>query len=356
MPQRFSSHPVSTNFFSRRFLPVLLAGAALFGLAVSRPAQAQLNVQTAAVLDFEVLPGLDPNLGRKAADALAVELQESTADDPVTRQRIEVVPRQRMLQVFNDNTALTPPYTNSVQMRLGDALDATSIYSGRVLSAVVDPGKAARVTVEVMVFELSMGDYSNGAAISQEAVSEFGTTDNDLLLDEALNKAIYGALLEIKRKPFPVGTIQIVTRSEAFINLGSRNGVSRGQKYAVLRDTYRGRDTTERDVVERIKIGEMIIVGLDVDQAQGILTSGGGAGFKIGDKVRKIYIPTTTPQKLQDLDAKRLKYLDADQLEAHEASEAAKRVLQAEQKREEAARRAEHLAQQRASKKKGRRK
>lgn len=351
MPQRTFLDSISTSFLSRRVLPALLAGAMLFGLSTIQPAQAQLEVQTVAVLDFEVLPGLDPNLGRKAADALAVELQTSTANDPVARQRIEVVPRQRMLQTINDTTALTPPYTDIIQMRLARATGASSVFSGRVLSAVVTPGKSARVAVEIIQFETSMGDYSNGAIASQSATNSLGVVDSDLLIDEALNKAIYAALLEVKRKPFPIGTVQVVTRQDALINLGSRNGVSRGQTYAILRDTYRGRDATDRDIVERIKIGEMLIMKVDVDQASGVLTSGGGAGVKISDKVRKIYVPSDIKQELKDQDLVRSGHLTPDEIKARDAAEAARRVIEEDRRRQE---QAEREAQVRANRKKGR--
>lgn len=336
-PSRTSRRFCWSPFFIKRALPIVFAGAVVLGLGAARPAQAQLETQTVDVLDFEVLPGLDPNLGRKAADALAVELQTFTANEPVARQRIEVVPRQRMLQTIYDTTALSPPYTDIIQMRLARATGASSVYSGRVLSATVSPGKAARVAVEVVHFEVAMGDYSNGAIASQLAESTLDNADSDLLIDEALNKAIYAAVLEIKRKPFPIGTVQIVTRDEAIINLGSRNGVSRGQRYAILRDIYRGRDATDRDIVERVKIGEMVITKVDVDQSSAILTAGGGAGVKISDKVRKIYIPTNLPQTLQDRDLQLTRYLTPDQMKARDAAEAARRAFEEQTRREEAA-------------------
>lgn len=341
--------------FSARlsFVPTIL-GIALLSFALplcQREAQAQLDGQTAVVLDFEVFPGLDPNLGRKAADSLAVELQDSTANNPVPRQRIEIVPRQRVLQIMNDTTALTPPYTDIIQLRLARATGASSVYWGRVLSATVSDRRAARVTLEVMQFDASMGDYSNGAVVSQMALDKNANTDNDLLLDEAINKAIYAALIEIERKPFPVGTVQIVTRSFNLINLGNRNGVARGQKYAILRDTYKGRDTNDRDVVVRLKIGEMIITKIDIDQASGLLTTGGGAGVKIGDKVRKIYVPSQSVQTLNDRDAERLKFLNADELEAQDVAAAAKRTTDEAQRREMAARQVEQAARGKAAKK-----
>ena len=339
--------------FAAKFSAVpTVVGIALLSFALpfcQKSAQAQLDVQTAVVLDFDVFPGLDPNLGRKAADSLAVELQDSTANNPVPRQRIEIVPRQRVLQVINDTTALTPPYTDIIQLRLARATGASSIFWGRVLSATVSDRRAARVTLEIMQFDAAMGDYSNGAVVSQMALDKDANKDNDLLLDEAINKCIYAALVEIERKPFPIGTVQIVTRSFNLINLGNRNGVARGQKYAILRDTYQGRDINDRDVVRRIKIGEMVITKIDIDQASGLLTTGGGAGVKIGDKVRKIYVPSQSVVALKDRDAERIKFLNADELEAQDVAAAARRTANESQRRELAAREVELAAQGKAA-------
>ena len=314
-------------------------------------AWAQVEGQTSVVLDFEVFPGLDPNLGRKAADSLAVEIQESTQNSLVPRQRIEIVPRQRVMQIMNDTTALTPPYTEIILLRLARATGANSVMWGRVLSATVSDRRAARVTLEIMQFDPTMSDYSNGAVVSQMAEDKNGNTDNDILLDEAINKAVYAALTEIGRRPYPIGTIQIVTRTFNLINLGSRNGVSRGQKYAILRDIYRGRDINDQDIVERIKIGEMVITKIDLDQSSGLVTSAGGAGVKIQDKVRKIYIPSDQPFEPKDTDANRLKYLDPDQIIAQDVAEAARRIAMEEEEREVRARRAELAARARTSKK-----
>jgi hypothetical protein len=308
-----------------------------------RAAHAQLDVQTAVVLDFGVLEGLDPNLGRKAADALAVELQTSTANSPVARQRVEIVPRQRVEQVIADTTALTPPYTDIIQLRLARATGANSVYSGRVLSARVVDHKIARVTLELMQFDAAMGDFANGSVVSQSALDKTATADNDLLLDEAINKAVYAALLDIKRKPYPLGTIQIVTRDTALMNLGTRNGVSRGQKFAVLRDIYSGRDATDRDVVERVKIGECVVTRIDVDQASVLLTQGGAAGVKIGDKVRRVYVPFAIRKRPQDTDARVVKYLSEDELVAQETADAVRRQEDALRQNEEAAKYAEKI-------------
>jgi hypothetical protein len=355
MPFRFySTFSPSVSRRRARFLAAL--GALLLTGVLSRPAAAQLDVQTAVVLDFEVYPGLDPNLGRKAADALAVELQTSTASEAVARQRVEVVPRQRVEQVMNDTTALTPPYTDIIQLRLSRATGASSVYSGRILSARVADRQAARVTLEIIQFDASMGAYSNGAVVSQSAIDKNGNTDNDLLLDEAINKAIYSGLLEIKRKPYPIGTIQIVTRDYALMNLGTRNGVARGQIYAILRDVYRGRDATDRDIVERVKIAECVVTHIDVDQASVLPTAGGAAGIKISDKVRRIYVPFTFAPEPRDLDARvaNSKNLTLDQIEAQDTAAAIRRQEEAARQREALARQAEAIMAQRRGKKRKR--
>jgi hypothetical protein len=198
--------------------------------------------------------------------------------------------------------------------------------------------------MEVMQFDPTMGDYANGSVVSQSAVDKTARADNDLLIDEAINKAVYASLVDIERKPYPIGTVQIVTRDSALMNLGTRNGVSRGQKFAVMRDIYQGRDSTDRDIVKRVKIAECVATRLDVDQATVLLTQGGAAGVKIGDKVRRIYVPFTIRPRAQDTDARVLRYQTEDQLIAQETADAVKRQEDAQRQDEAYARYAEKLA------------
>src|SRR4051812_33647850 len=103
------TRPMNRRFFSasERVLPLVarvVLGvwampqfmAALFAMALLSPSQlspAQAQVQAAptnlVILDFDVAPGLDPVLGRKAADALAVELKASANYEVVPRARVE---------------------------------------------------------------------------------------------------------------------------------------------------------------------------------------------------------------------------------------------------------------------------
>ena len=140
---------------------LLFTIAGLFG--TPRPAQAQLTIQPSIVLDFSVAPGIDTIYGRKAADALAVELQKSGD--------YEIVPRQQVEQAIATLPGLAPPYTPATQGRLAQAVNATVVFSGQVTAAEIINRRAARVTLEVRKLETLTTDYVNGTTVS-ESTSE----------------------------------------------------------------------------------------------------------------------------------------------------------------------------------------
>jgi hypothetical protein len=321
------------NFAKRHLLGSMIALLAFSGLVgMNHPALAQLDTQTAIVLDFEVTPGYDPILGRKAADALAVELQRENQYETVTSRKVQVVPRQRLGQIITDNAGLIAPYTQVVQTRLGQIAGASRVYSGRIMSVLVSDHRLARVTLELRLMDVPTSTYINGSVVSQEAVSIDESMDNDLLIDQAINKAVYAALMDIKSKPLPLGTVQNVTVGELFLNIGTRNGVLKGQHYAVIRPLYLGRNSDSSDVVRSTRVAEVIVTSAEMDQAIATIISGGGAGVKTGDKVHLIYIPAISPGKNPDLYRTDKKYLTPDQVEALSAvQDSRRRQLEAEQ-------------------------
>lgn len=332
-------------FVRRRIWGGLIPLFALSGLlAVNRPATAQLNTQTAVVLDFEVSPGEDPILGRKASDALAVELQRQNQFETVTSQKVQIVPRQRLEQLITEQAGLVAPFTNVVQSRLGQVAGASRVYSGRIMSVLVSDHRLARVTVELRLLDVPTRTYINGAVASQEAVSIDSSMDNDLLVDQAINKAVYSALMDIKSKPLPLGTVQNVTVKEMFLNIGTRNGVLKGQRYVVIRPLYRGRDSESKDVVQSTRVAEVIVTSAEMDQASAVVISGGGAGVKTGDKVHLIYIPAVMPIKNPDLRRTKDKYLTPDEVEALAAVEDSRRREQEAENRRKDLQKAEERA------------
>jgi hypothetical protein len=270
----------------------------------SRPAMAQVGIgQTEtrsyapgripiAILDFEVAPGVDPVLGRKAADAVAVEMGRSGEYEPV--------PRQRMEEVLSTIAGLRPPYTPLTQIHLAEALGVNQVVTGEVVSAVVavpttapyiTNRRGARVQINARQLAAISGDLTIGAQVAEVATSEPSDVnvevDGDVLIDEALNKAAYDAVRTIRQTRFAEGTIMNTTVDFVEIDKGFRNGVRPGQRFTVLRDVL----NRSRTAVERIKVGEITIRRVEDDQSQGILSAGGVLGVRAGDKVRRIFVP-----------------------------------------------------------------
>ena len=259
-------------------LPVVFALVATFA---AKPAHAQPQPAPAnlVILDFDVAPGIDPVLGRKAADALAVELKAS--------QNYEVVPRSRVETAVANEPGLRAPFTPQTQVRLAQRTGASGVISGRVIQAVVNNRKSARVTIEARQLDVATGDVVNGAQISETTLDKLQEVDNDILLDEAINKVSFAIVRAMKNTTLPEGTVLNTTNRDVELNLGTRNGLAVGQRYSVLRDVQ----NKATGVVERIKVAEISITKLEADQSIAVVTAGGDAGVKTGDKVRQIFVP-----------------------------------------------------------------
>jgi hypothetical protein len=252
-------------------------------LGAASPTLAQSAVQRAAVLDFSVDTGLDPILGRKAADALAVELQRSGDYEIVTRQEIEAA--------VASQPGLRPPYNEPTQARLAGVVGARTIFSGRVARTVVTDRRSARVQIEVRQLDTATGDYINGTQISEVSEDKLQDFENDVLIDEAINKASFAAVRSMKQTNLPTGTVLNVTANDAELNIGASRGVAVGQRYSVLRDI----NNRALNRVERVKIGEVTIVNVEADQSTARLSAGGQAGVRPEDKVRQIYVASNFP-------------------------------------------------------------
>lgn len=273
---RFMARAVLTSWF----LPMLLALATVFS---SAPAQAQAPIQTVVVLDFAVAAGLDPLLGRKAADALAVELQRSGDFEVVTRQRVE--------QAVGQQAGLQPPFNDTAQVRLAQAVGARSVFSGRVADVSVTSGRSAQVRLEVKQLDAATGDYINGTGVTETTEQKLTSVANEILVDEAINKASFSAVRSVKQTTLPEGQVLNTTTDDVELSIGARNGVSSGQRYSVLRDVF----NRAKQITERVKIGELTISRVESDQSVGRLSAGGLAGIRTGDRIRKIFVVASYP-------------------------------------------------------------
>src|SRR5262249_15148190 len=107
---------------------------------------------------------------------------------------------------------------------------------------------------------------------------------SDVLLDEALAKAAFEARQSMERTQLPEGTILNTSvvgagttakpREDAFLNIGTRQGVERGMRFVVLR----GREL----------VGYVSGTSVDSDKTVATITQN-FRGVKPEDKVRAIY-------------------------------------------------------------------
>lgn len=257
-------------------LPLFFALMASFATPV---AQAQAVAQTVVVLDFATAEGLNSLLGRKAADGLAVELQRS--GDYI------VVPRQTVEEAVDQQAGLQPPFNDTAQIKLAQTVNANSVFSGRVSRVETTAGRSARVTIEVRQLDVLTGDFVNGTVITETTEQKLGEVATEVLVDEAINKAVFQAVRSMRQTSLPRGTVLNTARDFVELNVGAQQGAVVGQRYTVLRDLF----DAPRNVTERRKIGEVTIVRVERDQSSARVTGGGTIGVQTGDRVRQIFEP-----------------------------------------------------------------
>ena len=272
---------VARGIIATWLLPVFFA---LFASLQMPVAQAQgAPASSVIVLDFATTGGTDPLLGRKAADGLAVELQRSGSYD--------VVPRQRIEDAVSDQAGLQPPYNDIAQIKLAETVNASSVFSGRIIGVDVSQGRSARVTLEARQLDVVTGDFINGTVVSESTEQKLGAVQNEILIDEAINKAVFAAVRSMRQTTLPIGTVLNVAPNEVVLSIGADAGVSNGQKFTVLRDKY----DRARNVTERSKIGEVTIINVNATQSSARISAGGREGVATGDRVRQIFTPVNYP-------------------------------------------------------------
>jgi hypothetical protein len=270
-----------------------LAALALLGSSTASRAQGAATGagQPAVVIDFEVGPNVDPILGRKAADAVAVELEASGDFDVVSRQQME--------EAVATRNGLQPPYTATTMRRMGEVLGARSVFSGRVVSAVLGRRAAdarvrgASVTIQLRQLEVRSGDFINGTQVTETTTDELNDFDDDVLMNQSVDKAAFSAVRTIRLIVFPEGRIMHTFNAGIELSLGRRNGLVVGQRFSVMRDVANKlRGPFETNVsVQRVKIAELVITGIDDDHSRARVVSGGSVGVRTNDIVRRIFAP-----------------------------------------------------------------
>lgn len=154
-------------------------------------------------------------------------------------------------------------------------------------------GRAAVVTLVVQQLDAATGDYINGTEVTESAEQRLQPTADEILVDEAINKATFAAVRSMRQTTLPTGKVLNTTVNDAELSIGARNGVGIGQRYSVLRDIY----NRSRGVTQRVKIAEIMISRVEDDQSIGRLVAGGSAGLQTGDYIRQIFIPRNASRR-----------------------------------------------------------
>jgi hypothetical protein len=215
-------------------LSVLLLVPYLLGGVTIRPASAQAQQAVdVIVMDFNNHSGVGGSLiGRSAAAALALELQNS--------DRWQVVP-ERSVQAELNRLNLRPPFDTIALTRLAQATQARQVIIGDVLSVKTTENPAqATVTIAVQVMDPASQEMINGAVAVGRSAPRIGYTgDMSLLIDEALSNAAFLGRQSMERFQLVEGTVLntsvVGAAYEALMNIGARQGVKDGMRFIILR-------------------------------------------------------------------------------------------------------------------------
>lgn len=257
------------------FLGVLsmLTVGLLYPLGAARAYAQLVQLPRIAVIDFENKSGYGgASIARAATDAVAGEYQKSG--------KFEVLARGEIEQQLKD-LDLAPPLDRAGFLRLGRALQVSSIITGEVnaVSFVGSP-KQAQVVLTVRVIDIASGEPINGAVATGLSNRRPGYTgDDDTLVQEAIRNAAFEAVRIINNYTIPEATV-LTTRAgkEVLLNRGIRGGLQPGMEMVVVR---RGEE------VGRIRITQVS----DSDAVGEIIDF--GRGIQSEDRARAIFrLPT----------------------------------------------------------------
>ena len=265
----WSAKPLSYLLSLAMVLPSLM----VLLLASAPIAQAQDLTRTAqpswAVLDFENHSGYGSDeVGRLTSDAFVLELGKSG--------KYNVTPRQDTVQGLQ-NLGLTLPLDVIGIQKFGRDRSVDAVATGEVAAVSFSNNpRQATVSVVIRVIDTTSGEMINGA-ISQGVSNPrtLNNTDDDALVNQAIDNAAFAAVKQITAFNLPKATILINNDANTvLINRGSRDGV-----YAGL-DMVVSRNGTE--------VGRIRVSNVSSDQSDAIVTKR-GLGIQPQDRATAIY-------------------------------------------------------------------
>ncbi|MFN3421063.1 MAG: hypothetical protein ACK40X_04985 [Armatimonadota bacterium] len=211
------------------------------------------------VLDFEVTKDQTEILGRKAADAVALALADTTKYEVISRSEIEAA-IQRL--------RLTPPLLLRQIFLLAKELDARFIVTGKVVRVVVDE-KAWRagVQLQMLFYDRYLEVPVNGAHVLATTPPRPGVTP-DILVDHAISLAANQAVQQAMMTRLPEGQVMQRVGKSVIINRGSDQGIRNGMQMWV----YRLVPHPEKpQYMVRTRIGLIEITSAEARQSSGVI-------------------------------------------------------------------------------------
>ncbi|MBP5094199.1 MAG: hypothetical protein J6332_09150 [Abditibacteriota bacterium] len=238
------------------------------------PAAAQVaTTYSVGVVDLVNESGVGgDSLARTATDSVVVEMSKSSRYD------VTGITRSHM-KAEMDKLGVKAPLTKTEVVRVGEALGADAMLVGSLNSVkITGEGDAKRATVKLVLqlIDQASGELINGAVQEGFSDSKVGYVgDDDALINEAINNAAYLAAKTIEQYTIPEATVMMhVGDGQVMINKGSREGMKKGMRMVVLRQS---------EVIGYIQLNDVSpndSVGLITDSRKGINSE---------DKVRAVF-------------------------------------------------------------------
>jgi TolB-like protein len=268
----------------QRLLAIVAGLLLLAGFA--NPSHAQLTrTPLVAVLDFPAPQSpIGSILARQATDAMVLEMQRTSS--------FEVLPRGQVRETLRE-LDITAPQGRSDFQRLGRALGVEYIAVGNLNELVIrDNPRRYQATLSVLLFDVSTGEYSNGAiATGIGRFSQLQTpVENNLFLEEqtqwgnAISDAAFDIVATMSSFQLPQATVLHTIATEVLLNGGVRNGIRPGQELIVMRQGRR---------VGRVRV----TTSSSQDAWATILDA--GIGIQPQDRARAVVDPGNLPQRIR---------------------------------------------------------
>ncbi len=260
-----------------------IAGVVLSNLAMvtTSPATAAGVATQVAVLDFNNNSEVkDAMLGRKAADALAVQLEATGT--------FEVVSREEMQRAM-ERLGLSYPLNQFNWVELAKELDLAGVVIGDISTSALTESSAA-VLMECQLFDTTIGEYMNGGAGAATVDKPGFTGASDLLMDDVMTEAATHIATQMATyKPAQAQVLMQDASGKISLSAGARQGIEEGMLMVLLRDVW----YPDRQELVRENVGRIKIIATDPISATGQAIKA-PEGIKARDRAIAIYTPTKT--------------------------------------------------------------